>query len=262
LEIEAANQKPAEAQPTGTDDSVYLQWHSCARSTAGKRRELNEDAYLDRPEIGLWAVADGMGGHSAGDVASQAAVQALSALSMSDSLESFTANVTKCLHEVNSDLLGMAEKLGPGQIIGTTVVVMLAVDDRCTAIWAGDSRLYRYRSGTLSQITHDHSLAAELSQQGDYSSDEIVGSAPDNIVTRALGARPELRIDTVNFEAQQGDVYLLCSDGLVKEMNPEEISNILDRGGSDESSQSLIDLALQRGARDNVTVVIIHAGHL
>ena len=191
-EAEEANPKPAEIRPAGADEPAPLQWHSSALSSVGKRRKLNEDAYLERPDIGLWAVADGMGGHSAGDVASQVAVEALSELSMCDNLEAFTANITKCLHEVNANLLGMAEKLGPDQIIGSTVVVMLAVGERCAAMWAGDSRLYRYRDSMLSQITHDHSLSAELSRQGVYGDEELTGAASDNIVTRALGAGPEL----------------------------------------------------------------------
>ena len=133
---------------------------------------------------------------------------------------------------------------------------MLAVGQRCAAMWAGDSRLYRYRDGMLSQITHDHSLAAELSRQRVYDDEESTGAVSDNIVTRALGAGPELRIDTVTFEAQPSDAFLLCSDGLVKEVNHEEISDILGCGGCNESAQRLLDLALERGARDNVTVIV------
>jgi type VI secretion system protein ImpM len=253
---ETIGQKPLEAQPKGTDRPVRLQWRSCAHTTVGKRRKLNEDAYLERPEIGLWAVADGMGGHSAGDVASQTVVKALSLLSVSDNLETLTASTTKCLYEVNADLLKLADTLGPEQIIGTTVVVMLAVGEDCAAIWVGDSRLYRYRGGMLSQLTHDHSLVAELSRQGVYAPEEQAGAVPDNIVTRALGAEIELHVDTVTFEAQPGDVYLLCSDGLVKEVQPREIADSFSRGGCHESCRILIDQALSRGARDNVTVIV------
>jgi type VI secretion system protein ImpM len=253
---ETTGQKPVEAQHKGTDRPVRLQWRSCARSTVGKRRKLNEDAYLERPEIGLWAVADGMGGHSAGDVASQTVVKALSLLSVSDNLETLTASTTECLHQVNADLLRMADALGPDQIIGTTVVVMLAVGEHCAVIWVGDSRLYCYRDGELSQLTHDHSLAAELSLQGVNEPQELDGAAADNIVTRALGADPELLIDTITFEAQPDDVYLLCSDGLVKEVAHHEIADSFSRGGCQQISQVLIDLALARGARDNVTVIV------
>jgi type VI secretion system protein ImpM len=228
-------QAPAEVEPQiDTVSAPHIQWHSCARSNVGKRRKLNEDAYLERPEIGLWVVADGMGGHSAGDVASNAAVDALSNLAASGNLETLTACAAECLHGVNADLLAMADSRGDGQIIGTTVVAMLAAGERCASIWAGDSRLYCYRDGELSQITEDHSLVAEMTRQGVYEPGEFAESGAENIVTRALGAHPELLIDTITFEAL---------------------------GGCDKSSQRLIDLALQRGARDNVTVVVIHAGH-
>jgi type VI secretion system protein ImpM len=239
----------------------HIQWYSCARSTVGKRRKLNEDAYLERPEIGLWAVADGMGGHSAGDVASNAAVDALGTLAASGNLETLTACAAECLHSVNADLLAMADGRGGDQIIGTTVVTMLAAGERCASIWAGDSRLYCYRDGELSQLTEDHSLVAEMSRQGVFEPGEFAESGAENIVTRALGAHPELLIDTITFEARVGDIYLLCSDGLIRELDNREIADILNDGGCDKSSQRLIDLALERGARDNVTVVVIHAGH-
>jgi type VI secretion system protein ImpM len=257
---ETTDQKPVEAQPKSTDRPVRLQWRSCAHTTVGKRRKLNEDAYLERPEIGLWAVADGMGGHSAGDVASQTVVKALSLLSVSDNLETLTASTTKCLYDVNAELLKLADTHGSDRIIGTTVVAMLAVGERCAAIWAGDSRLYCCRDGELSQLTEDHSLVAEMSRQGVIAPAEFAESGAENVVTRALGAHPELLIDTITFEARGGDIYLLCSDGLIREMDNREIADILNDGDCNNSSQRLIDLALQRGAKDNVTVVVIHAG--
>jgi type VI secretion system protein ImpM len=149
-----------------------MRWQSCARTTAGKLRKMNEDAYLERPEIGLWAVADGMGGHEAGDVASQAIVTALDAIPGSDDLENLAANVAACLHQVNAELIAMAGNISPGQIIGSTVVVMLAVGHHCASIWVGDSRLYCYRDGVLSQLTRDHSLTAELSYKGVFTEEE------------------------------------------------------------------------------------------
>jgi serine/threonine protein phosphatase PrpC len=138
---------------------------------------------------------------------------------------------------------------------------MLAAAERCASIWAGDSRLYCYRNGELSQLTQDHSLVTEMSRQGVLTAKKFAESGAENIVTRAMGAQPELLIDTITFEALAGDIYLLCSDGLIREVHHQEIADILDDGGCDKSSQRLIDLALERGARDNVTVVVIHAGH-
>jgi serine/threonine protein phosphatase PrpC len=136
---------------------------------------------------------------------------------------------------------------------------MLAVGKHCASIWAGDSRLYRYRGGLLSQLTRDHSLVAEMSWQDPLSPDALADKTHSNIVTRALGAVPELAVDVLAFEAKPGDTYLLCSDGLLKEVNPHELTEILGQSECDESSRALIDLALARGARDNVTVIVVTA---
>jgi type VI secretion system protein ImpM len=200
-----------------------------------------------------------MGGHSAGDVASKTVIEALGTLISTGNLESYTACTTECLRTVNANLLEMAADLGKGRIIGSTVVVMLAVGWRCAAIWAGDSRLYQYRDGKLTQITNDHSLITELTQQGITSADTPDAEKAANIVTRAIGVDPELSFDVVTFDAETNDLYMLCSDGLVKEVKDSEIEDILRQEECQDSARDLIELALQRGARDNVTVVVARA---
>jgi type VI secretion system protein ImpM len=251
----------ASREQKGDNNVGQMRWHSWACSTVGKLRKINEDGYLERPEIGLWAVADGMGGHQAGDVASQTIVNALAGVPASDTLETLMTHVIACLQQVNAELLNMANEFGPGQIIGSTVVVMLAVAHQYASIWVGDSRLYCYRNGVLSQLTHDHSLTAELSQEGISTEVECADSVHGHIITRALGAQPELSLDTITHEAQDDDVYLLCSDGLVNELTSQEITTILSQGECHESAQRLIDLALARGARDNVTVIVVRAAY-
>ena len=250
---EADGDRPSPEAAAG----ISLKWRSCGRSTVGKVRELNEDAFLENPESGVWAVADGMGGHSAGDEASKAVVDALGSISGSDMLEALTADVTACLQKTNADLIRLAQEKKHGQIMGSTVVVMLAADNQCAAIWAGDSRLYRCRNGLLSQLTRDHAPVPEMVPQDPASSDALADKPHSNVVTRALGADPELAVDVMTFEAKPGDTYLLCSDGLIKEVKPQEVAEILGRSGCDDSSRALIDLALDRGARDNVTVVVV-----
>ncbi len=261
VEEEESGTQPHTWQGNNFDEKERFQWFSYAGTTVGKHRKINEDAYLERPEIGLWAVADGMGGHSCGDAASKAVIEALTTLSSTGNLESYTAYTVECLRTVNAKLLEMAETLGKGRIIGSTVVVMLAVGMRCAAIWAGDSRLYQHREGVLTQLTNDHSLITEMSQQGITAEQTPDAEKAANIVTRALGADPDLTFDVVTFEAQTGDLYVLCSDGLVKEVNDREMEEIL-RQQCQDSTSHLIELALQRGARDNVTVVVAHAGNL
>jgi len=245
-------------QPDGSTNQI--EWRSSALSTVGKQRDINEDACLERPEIGLWVVADGMGGHRDGDVASKAVVDALAGISTSDSLSTLIANVTACLQKANTDMITMAQKIGPDQIIGSTVVVMLAAGSKCAAIWAGDCRFYRHRGGVLTQLTQDHSAPAEPPGCETPAPEDTADGAHCNMVTRALGAEPELDVDTITFQADPGDTYLLCSDGLVKEVNSGELSDILNRDGCDEIALDLIDLSLARGARDNVTVIVVRAG--
>jgi type VI secretion system protein ImpM len=249
----------ASIRPRGAGSGTAIRWRSSARTTAGKVRELNEDAFLEKPESGLWAVADGMGGHLAGDEAAGAVVDALGSVSPEDTIGSFSASVAARLENTNAELLRRSRKNDPHQIMGSTVVVMLAVGRHCAALWAGDSRLYRLRGGLLSQLTRDHSMISEIELQGAPRPDTPAGNALSNIVTRALGAEPELALDTLAFEARPGDSYLLCSDGLVKEIRPREITDIISGPDCNASSRALIDLALARGARDNVTVVVITA---
>jgi type VI secretion system protein ImpM len=245
-----------------TDDPVSgiaIKWRSSALSTMGKVRDLNEDAYLEKPESGIWAVADGMGGHLAGDEAAKSIVDGLGAIAPVDSIDELSAEVTACLKDTNNKLIRQAGENNPDQIMGSTVVVMLAVGSHCASLWAGDSRLYRWRNGLLSQLTRDHTMAAEIGFQDPPSPEASAADAQHNIVTRALGAEPELELDTLFFEARGDDIYLLCSDGLTKEASPQEITAIISGPDCAESSQALIDLAMQRGARDNVTVVVVVA---
>jgi serine/threonine protein phosphatase PrpC len=238
------------------DAALGLRWRSHGRSDVGRIRVVNEDAFLENPQKGVWAVADGMGGHLAGDVASRAVVDALRTVAPQDGIESLIADVNACLQRTNAALLRRSQADAEGQIMGSTVVILLAVANHCATLWAGDSRLYRFRGGRLSQLTRDHSPDAEGEPAEDRSPEKENSS---NVVTRALGAEDDLAVDTVVFEADPGDTYLLCSDGLVKEVNPREIADILNQADPEQSSRALIDLALARGARDNVTVVVVVA---
>jgi type VI secretion system protein ImpM len=255
IEPESSPPENTEPQMANAIGGETIQWRSVGCSDVGKVRAINEDAYLDHPQCGIWAVADGMGGHAAGDEASQATVDALSELGPFRTLQSLSTEVENCLQEINIDLINRSEESNSEHIMGCTIVAMLAVEQRCAVIWAGDSRLYRYRNGHLSQMTHDHSPEAEMADPGQVPAK----SSRSNIVTRALGATKELVTESLSFEAVHGDVYLLCSDGLDKEVNPKEISKILSQRDLEVCSRELIDLALSRGARDNVTVVVVTA---
>lgn len=234
-----------------------LSWNSFGISHAGKVRRHNEDSMLERPDIGLWVVADGMGGHAKGDVASQMIVESLKKVHEGTSLTRFIDDVEDRLIEVNERLLQKAKDGGRHQTIGSTVVVMIAYDRYCSYLWAGDSRLYRWRHGRLEQLTTDHSQVELYIEQGLMSREEATGHPHGNMITRAVGAAPELHLDTDVREMQAGDRYLLCSDGLPKHVSNREIENLLREGTAEQACKALIDLTLARGAQDNVTAIVI-----
>lgn len=212
-------------------------------------REINEDSVLDRADSGLWAVADGMGGHARGDVASRMVVDALSVLSCTDDLKRCLADVQDCLQAINQRLRTEAA-LRDVAVIGSTVVVLLASGSFCTYVWAGDSRLYLYRDGQLRQLTRDHSHAEELKASG------FEGGAR-NLITRAVGATDTLETEAETLQARDGDMFLLCSDGLSNEVSGQEMQKALVAGNCRQASEVLIEMALHHGGRDNVSAVVV-----
>ena len=235
--------------------STELAWTSSACSHIGKVRKINEDAYLDKPHAGLWAVADGMGGHAAGDEASRSIVAALGGVSPAPALGVFVDRVCDCLQQVNQELIAMgAEK---HRITGSTVVALLALGPGCAILWAGDSRAYLLRDGALKQLSADHSQIELYVKLGLIARDQAANHPLSNIVTRAVGIHEELDLDRDTIEAQAGDRFLLCSDGLYRHVTHEEIAHLLSTGSASSAAQSLVDLTLDRGALDNVTVVLI-----
>jgi protein phosphatase len=233
-------------------------WVSAHITDKGKVRSINEDACLDRADLGIWVVADGMGGHAAGDMASEMIVNELKSITPGDSLGALASDVEQRLHNVNQQLLLESQRRG-GEIIGSTVVTLLAYQGYCIYQWAGDSRIYLYRRERLKQLSRDHSQVEELIEQGLVTIDQAEQSPIANYITRAVGASEELELEAEIFEPCDGDLFLLCSDGLNKEVSDEEIAQILGGYGFQEALQQLIDLSMNRGARDNVTLVLVQA---
>jgi len=233
---------------------------SAGLSVVGMRRRINEDAILDRRDAGLWAVADGMGGHSAGDVASQALVSALANIPRSDDLERYREQVEASLQGVNCDLLQLADSRGNGQIIGSTIVVLLIAGNRFRYLWAGDSRLYRYRQGRIEQLTQDHSLSSASGMGYDASETSTV-PVHENVITRAVGADEVLEIDCGEGEIADRDLFILCSDGLIKELTDADIASFCSQGSPRDIVQNLVREAESRGGRDNISVVVVTAAY-
>jgi protein phosphatase len=231
-------------------------WQCASSSHPGRRRRTNEDSVLARPEVGLWAVADGMGGHDAGDYASQAVTSGLSLVTPHDSLAELVDHVDDLLGEINVRLRDHAERCCEGRTVGSTVVTLISDGDVGVVLWAGDSRLYRLRDGDMCQVTRDHNPMAELLDDG-VIGEHTARRRDTNIVTRAVGGAGALHLDVAVFDVRVGDIFLLCSDGLYRELSDREIASLLHGGSVQERVESLIEASLARGARDNVSTVVI-----
>jgi protein phosphatase len=238
-----------------------MRWNSASRSHVGRVRQVNEDACLEQPDRGLWAVADGMGGHALGEFASRVAIRSLMDLPVAQSLAQYVADACERLQGANHRLRAEAA-LRDVPIIGTTIAALLASGRHCACLWAGDSRIYLYRAGRLRALTRDHSQAEEARSQRPPNCDDTLHRPPSNVITRALGAADTLELDRSTVEVIDGDIFLLCSDGLSNEVSAVAMEQALLPGNCRQASQALIDLALQRGGHDNITAVVVRAEDL
>jgi protein phosphatase len=231
-------------------------WASSAATHQGNVRAINQDAFLDRPDLGLWAVADGMGGHEHGERASALVVERLATLSRPRFLGQSARRAASLIADANRRLVDDAEALG-GSIIGTTVVALLAVGSSCALLWVGDSRIYRLRAGRLEQLTTDHTEVQQWVSAGTLSPEDAELHPYAGVLSRAVGAADEVIVDRRIETLRDGDRYLLCSDGLTKELDARRIATLLGAGAPGQTAQMLIEEACAAGGRDNVTVLIV-----
>jgi serine/threonine protein phosphatase Stp1 len=220
----------------------------------GTVRTRNEDAFVDRGDIGLWAVADGAGGHGAGDVASAAVATALQELPPDLTGAEMLTQVRTRMAAVHGDLQRRAAEAGPGRVIATTIVILLARDGHFACLWAGDSRAYLLRGGVLCQLTRDHSLVQDMVDAGLLLPEEAERHPQANVITRAVGGEGELDLDKVSARIEVGDTFLLCSDGLFKALAEDDMA---ERLAAQDGPDALIEAALARGAGDNVTALVV-----
>jgi len=234
-----------------------LRYRSAARTHIGAVRERNEDAVLDRPEIGLWAVADGAGGHQRGDYASGRIITALGEITVPGSTALLIEDVKTRLGCVNQELREKAAGIGPRAMICSTVIVVLIADDRSCCMWAGDSRCYLLRAGELRQISHDHSYVQDLVDRGEIGPEAASDHPLANVVTNLLGAGDRLTLEERWDQLVPGDTLLLCSDGLCRALTDPDIAAILRDHPVEAAADRLIESAVSCGAKDNVSVVVI-----
>lgn len=233
-----------------------LIWHSAGYSHVGNVRKTNEDAFLIHHEEGLWTVADGMGGHRAGDVASQTIIDALSKFKRSDDLATNIDLLEE--HLQNANQLCRQRGNEKGGVMGSTAALMFVYDPYCFFLWAGDSRIYRLRNQRLEQLTEDHSLVQEMKSLGEITEQEARNHPSSNIITRAIGVKESLVIDIEYATVEDDDYYLLCSDGLYRDVSEDEIVEIIQNHPIEDVCTQLVERALKHGGSDNITAVISH----
>jgi serine/threonine protein phosphatase PrpC len=235
---------------------VLFTFDTGAATHEGCVRDHNEDSFLARPAAGLWLVADGMGGHKAGDFASRAIARSAQWTGIPNSALDLKTRFVDRLIIAHDEIRRQSEKLN-GATVGATLVTLLAYEQHFACIWSGDSRIYLLRDGALQQMTTDHTEAMELLREGAISEEEAANWPRKNVITRAIGVTDKPMTDENYGVLQVGDAFLLCSDGLTGHVSDEEIADMMLRPGAQEICDRLIELTLSRGAKDNVTVLVV-----
>jgi len=234
-----------------------MAFSSSVATHVGMVRKLNEDSFAERTDIGVWAVADGMGGHEAGEVASQTVTGFVSNLTACEDFEGMLESVQQCVHAANHQLVQQSEAYDTQRVPGSTVVVLVIKGEQGAVVWAGDSRIYRRRDRQLQQLTRDHSHVQDLVDQHIIKAEDAESHPMANVITRAVGISEPLELDTRLINIRPDDQFLLCSDGLSRLASSEEIESMMANKDSDEVTQSLLHTALVRGAPDNVTLICV-----
>jgi serine/threonine protein phosphatase PrpC len=230
---------------------------SSALTHQGRVRDNNQDSYCIREADGLWAVADGMGGHEGGEWASARLVEELGKVELPGGLAQAGETVAEAIRAANMAVL--AEAAGRGRQMGSTIVALIVRDQSYLVLWVGDSRAYLLRDGEFIQLSRDHTQVQEMVDRGMMQPEEAPGHPMGHILTRAVGVRDPLALDQVEGEVRPGDVFLLCSDGLHGYVDEGEIKRLLGRGSPERALDALVALTLEAGAPDNVTGIAVWA---
>ncbi len=233
-------------------------WCSAAETHRGNHRPVNEDAVLSRPEVALWAVADGLGGHAGGRLASRAVIDALATAALPARLTEQVDTIDDVLQRVNAQLRQQSQAAGSAAGMGSTVLVLVCVGATAVVLWAGDSRLYRLRDGDLALITRDHSPVWDLLDAGGLTEAEAMAS-DSHLVTRAVGCYSRLYLDVAVMDVCPGDTFLLCTDGFHRVLDQAEIGPALADGDLTGAAHRLLARCLAADAPDNVSLVVTRA---
>lgn len=227
-----------------------------ATTHVGKRRKVNEDSILTLPDRGIWVVSDGMGGHSAGDFASQTVVDSIAMVEPDLTPSELMQALREAIRRAHEAILKEADGRG-GATIGATVVTLAVANGHFAAFWAGDSRLYRLQAGSIEMLTTDHSMVAGLVLAGQMSWDEAETHPQSNAITRAVGVGQNLELDKVRGELFPGDRFLLCSDGLTKYATFDMLERVLSTEPIETVADTLQQIALDGGGADNISIIVV-----
>lgn len=232
---------------------------SAAHTDCGKVRERNEDSFINFPDRKLWAVADGMGGHDNGELASRMIVEALADINLANDFDERVKQVTTSLRQVNRALTQdktVVQGMQPS-IIGSTVVVLLLEGHRMACVWAGDSRCYLFRDRNLYQVTKDHALWQEMVDKEGLSIEDAQKRQGSFALTRAVGADKELSLGIVEMEVMPGDKFLLCSDGIYQYITYDLLYHAITKPSPSLAIESMFQSVLATQAKDNLTAVVV-----
>lgn len=239
-------------------EELSLSVESYGVSHRGCVRQRNEDNFLVDPESGIWLVADGMGGHDSGDVASASIVEHLTAIGATSSAPDLRARFEERLSQAHAEIRRMSKMRGV--TIGSTVAALLAIDGSFACFWSGDSRIYLVRGGSITQLSRDHTEVQELVDQGVLSPEEARSWPRRNVITRAVGVSEEAVIDFQQGEILPGDVFVLCTDGLTAHVTDGEIETAAASWAPRAACEALLAMVLARGGTDNVTIIFVRMG--
>jgi serine/threonine-protein phosphatase Stp1 len=229
-----------------------------AKTHIGRVRKTNEDSILVLPDQKIWVVADGMGGHEGGDYASRVVIDSIALLPPEMEAAHMLGQLRQALQAAHRTI--QQESEARQATMGATVVALVLANGHFGALWAGDSRLYRLRDGLMELLTTDHSLVASLVEAGHLTWDEAEKHPQSNAVTRAVGVGEELQLDKIHGETRPGDRFLLCSDGLNKYATIAELGAAIQDVPIEVVTDKLIQMALDRGGADNVSVIVVDVG--
>lgn len=250
----AAAADPKSAAPPARSGFRVESW---SRTHEGRVRSHNEDSYVARDDEGLWAVADGMGGHEGGEWASGRIVRELGRLQTDKGFEASCEAAKQAILAANRQILAEGKKRG--KRMGSTLVMLIVEGPRYAILWAGDSRAYLMRGGKLVQLSRDHTQVQEMVARGLMTAQQALGHPMGHILSRAVGVQKDIEIDRADGEVQSGDIFLLCSDGLHGVVDDEEISAHFAREAPERALDQLVELTLANGAPDNVTGIAVWA---